>query len=143
MAVMRPITGKEVVVGRSYIEVVVCMDGGFFLKRHILLERPAVKKGRLLIRVGKKKPGMSEEEDCSANFQSATDLGLNPQDLSNHHRLFRDTKKNREVLERLEREQAIEEYLARIGVENPRETAARLRTQGVVDFTSHMLISGL
>lgn len=137
MAVLRPITKKEVVPGRRYINVLVYSDGSMHLEILRLYSKPIKARSGWRVRTEKKKKGMSKRDDLSYNFTFAEGLGLDPHpENDNHHRLFPDTPRNRRVLGGLVRRQSLRKYLELIGFKDPRKPLEEISWRADMEMRS-------
>lgn len=121
----KPITRKDIVVGKRYIEVVVCIDGTIFLDKHIFLAKPVRRKYGWWIRVHRKERGRSRSDDRLGNFHHLEDLGIIHDKKDNHHRTFRATRATERFLKKFVQDRGgtrrYAAYLKFLGFENPRE----------------------
>jgi len=67
--------------------------------------------------------------DRLMSFEYAGDMGLDPTVVYNQHRVFRFNTRNNNALSDLVERQALEEYLALIGVDDPEARAVRMRME--------------
>ena len=112
----KPITMKEIVAGKKYIVVGVDIQGGMFIEYPVFREQPVRKRDGWWVRVGVNKEGFSSSIDFLTNFQSVSDLGMDP-GTHTEHRTFRYTNQNRRVLATLVRHPSLRQSLREIGLQ--------------------------
>lgn len=111
---IKPIALKDIVLGRRYVEMVVCIDGRLVLETYRFFGRPIKSQGSLWLRTTHKK-----SRDLFLDYASASDLGLVTDSKwgDNYHRVFRYNASSRRVLGKLVKHQNLKGYAKLIGVD--------------------------
>ena len=111
----RPVTIDKIVGGQHFIRVEVWSKGIMALEHHVFYGRPIKRMGSWWFRTRRNDRQLDENLDCLFNFSSASDAGLDPNHIHNHHRTFRFNMRNEHILADIVKRQAISEYLILIG----------------------------
>ncbi len=125
----RPVTNmNEIISGQPYIQMLVWYDGTMSLDRHVFLGRPYKHK------LSKRVKAWWIDEAGSRFGVSLADHGVVlHEQRDNRHRLFRHNSRNLAILSDLVERQALEEYLALIGLKDPEKIANEHRSRPSLD----------